>query len=794
MSDNDSFGDDEDFDFDTVYKVAEKVQQLQNTQLQTQLKSQTPKLIQNNNTKQGNTNDKSINNDQIYEIKGENAILRGQIAKLQKEQTELQNKLKLDFDQLLKNKDLNIESLTDNINKLKSENEFLVSENKNLYQSNSKKRKIKSNESYLEYDTSNGNNSNNLISTSTQNTSGILSPKNNNDINEALNIISDDNVKEEVKVILVNQATFFQDEKTLFIEAISNFSIPGMKKPTLNYLENINSTFTYINEDFKIFKNENSFKSAILKYLVNFQEKNRIDYLLLNFINILVEYITKCDFQNVENTQLLPVPYLLSLINFSLNYKPKAINDVFIGKVTDNVIQLLLNFQELFKPEFDYLSLPGSSQMINFIKLQNDSENNEVFDYLFIEKTMHIKILEVFSATFLMDILTTISKVTSFHMFTFTNSKSSIYFWNMIPQQLFINSCLSIKTPIHFIYSTIVILINSIVDDDKFAFKNAGKSKGNTNDNTVKILEHVMQFLLKLKPSQIQLNVYGLNRMIGSNNHIELLNIISIPSNELSSQPKTNSFDTYNRILNEDDNDFKDFSNQEFYILKTKMLILELFETFYSTLIMISLPLNLNLNLIQILCQLVGEEQEIIYRNFRSANNNLRIELISKSIKIMHYLITREEQVTSTGLSNSTLREMIIVMLRILSNNMKNISIEFITNLRKNLKVYDLVFNKPLEFKEHDKFGTLNKILSIDQNKDLTKDEIDELVNNMIQIDIDSYNGIEFNYPDETISLARDIVESSVTVDEADRLHESINYNDQNFNNNDVDIEMMYNN
>lgn len=46
-----------------------------------------------------------------------------------------------------------------------------------------------------------------------------------------------------------------------------------MKKPTLNYLENINSTFTYINEDFKIFKNENSFKSAILKYLVNFQEK-----------------------------------------------------------------------------------------------------------------------------------------------------------------------------------------------------------------------------------------------------------------------------------------------------------------------------------------------------------------------------------------------------------------------------------------------------------------------------------------------------------------------------------------
>lgn len=774
---NDSFDDDDDFDLDKVYDNAQATQKLQETQ------TAKPNPTTSNYKRNISSNDQS-NSDKIYQIKGENAILRGQIEKLQIKQLEDKKRLNEEFNKLLKDKAEIIKSLNETVSKIKSENEFLVSENKNLYQTTSRKRKMRS------VDRNSNETGSQQLDTSTQNTSTLSDSTQKIASNLPTIDITNDNTP-EIKVVVMNQATFFQDEKTLFIEAITNYVIPGMPQSTLHYLENISSSFSFSSNDFQIVANENSFKSAILKYLINFQDKNRIDNLLTKFISILMEYIlTTFEFHD-DKYQLLPVPFLLSLINFSLNYRPKAINESFIGKMTEHVLLLLKNFQDIFKPEFDYLSLPNSNYMMNYVTIQSN-KNNELLDYSFIEKPMHVKILEVFTAIFSMDIFTTLGKISSFHVFTFENSKANSIFWKTIPQQNFINSFLSRKTPIHFVYCTIEILINSINDDDRFAFANT-RQKSITkpklaNEVTTQILEQVMQFLTSISPSQIHFNIYGLNRLIGSNNHSKLLEMVSIPSNELSSIPRTNSFDIYFNALKDD---FKCYNKQEFYILNTKIKILDLFETFYSFLIMITLPLSCNLKLIKILCQLIGEEQEMVIRNSRSSNNSLRIELISKCVKLIHHLISQENIVKINELPNLTLREMIIVLLKISSNSMKNESISFVNNLRKSMNYNGPLFNGIQEMKELDKFGIFNSILSIDK---LNDKERKKLIENRIQIEIDLYNGIEFNYSDETIDLARDIVGMSVTGDEADRLHDSINYiKDENNNSGDEDYNMFDN-
>ncbi|GME97498.1 unnamed protein product [[Candida] boidinii] len=49
-------------------------------------------------------------------------------------------------------------------------------------------------------------------------------------------------------------------------------------------------------------------------------------------------------------------------------------------------------------------------------------------------------------------------------------------------------------------------------------------------------------------------------------------------------------------------------------------------------------------------------------------------------------------------------------------------------------------------------------------------------------------NGLEFNYQDETIDMAREILGQCITGDEADLLYYSMNY----VSDNDIDAELIY--
>lgn len=775
-SDTDSF--DDSFDENDIDQAFQQAELTQKTKIQTHLLLQ--QEIRNSQRFESSTQHlTNADNDKVYEILGENAILKNQLARLQQDQLKLQEQLKNEYLKIVQEKEESIQALNEHLLEAKSKNEFLVSENKSLNQTFNKKRKLRHVE-MVEGETPNQTLSS-TQNTSYNNTSTRSDLFKGDHISDGeINAISHtdvDTIAEATKVIVINQATFFYNEKTLFIETLSNYVIPGMSLPALQYLERISSSFEYSIDNFEIFKDETSFKSAILKYLINFQDRDRIDNLLTKFIKVLSNYI---EHAVIESESLLAVPFLVAIINFALDYKHLAISESLIGELTKQVCSLLFKFPDILKQEYDYITLPSKNQILI------DSHND--VDLSFIEKPIHIKILEMFSTIFLCDVLLTLSKIASVHLFNKEDSACNSILWKNIPEKLLTNSLLSRRTPVHFIYNTICILMNSIIDEDRFAFENIRinplQKVKELPAKSYKPLEQLMSILTTLSPSQIHFDIYGLNNMIGSNDFIQLLELVVVPNGELSSQAKTNSFDAYERIIKDTSNRF---SRRDEYILRTKLQILELFEIFYSTSIMLSLPHNMHLKLLCILNELVGEQQELIYRAPRSANNATKVEIITKSVIIIHHLLEGESIIKVTDLPKLTYRELISNLMKITSNSMKNQSIEFITKLRNEQKFNGTVFIAKQEIKELDSFGLWNSVLSIDR---LSLEEKEKLIQHRIQVETDIYNGIEFNYPDEMIAIARDIFSKLVTEDESERIYKSINYIEDDDSENLADFEM----
>ncbi|ONH71361.1 hypothetical protein BOH78_4544 [Pichia kudriavzevii] len=215
MSD-DSFGDDDDFDFDEVVRKAEETQRLLTQQNSRGVTREDATSETNGNMNNGRIQSSKLDN-VVYQVKGENAVLRGQIAKLEKEQGEIQDSLRVKYEKMLKDKEEYIRSLTENLNKLKSEYEFAETENRNLMQQNIRSRKIRK----IHHDTD----------SSTPNTSVIESTQNTSYTSNNSNLSTHDTRHDQclprdersgLKVVIMNQAMFFQDEKTHFIESLTN--------------------------------------------------------------------------------------------------------------------------------------------------------------------------------------------------------------------------------------------------------------------------------------------------------------------------------------------------------------------------------------------------------------------------------------------------------------------------------------------------------------------------------------------------------------------------------------------
>ncbi|GME80661.1 unnamed protein product [Ambrosiozyma monospora] len=827
--DDDPFSDDE--DLDDVLTKAEQVKKIRLTQAPTKPQTQQEQeddddvveVIENQHLRprvgttqrerlqkgsaiekeQGQSAGNNTNAPDIDLLKGENLILRSRLDQRAKETQELRTTLTSLYESKLSAKDKLIESLKDSIAKVREDYQFLETDNRNMnnrYHQISpahlpKKRKLHEDTSF-QFDTSNTSFDENEMNTPSKvapahhsSSSSVpatahqrapvvpefesdetseQSPASHGNGNfqatpgqsSTTNTTTTTQIKYvyKTKVALMTQATLYQDEKNLFIEAISSHVIPGAASPTLQFLSNITSSFDYTCLDFRILANKDSFKSSIINYLIKYENRNRIDLLIHDFIKILLDFIERV-FQNEDyQNDILAIPFLLSLVHFSLNYRPKAITVKLMVRCIETISSYLESYGDILRQESLY---------IDFNQDFSDDNNQEDSDLLMDDKTTHVKIIEVFIVVNSMCILESIVSIASY-LNNFNNDyKTKV--WSKLPKSLLTN-CLSTRTPIEFLISIVVMLTNSIEENKRFAFNNANKKppNGPLSIEIHSILEKLISLLNNADWNKnMALNVYGLNRTIGSNNNFKLLECL-MPTT-LSSLPIPKSSDTYRDISLSPKLQPKNKLKHELQIVTVQHKILQLFETYFTLNANKSIKPETLKNLVDALVYNLGIQQNLILSSPRAPSMTLRLSCIKLIVKLLHYLLSSESSdydISISTLNSFTLREMVVHLLRISADNIKSLSADFLTKMRLTDK--QVHFVHPI-FHDSERFGDC-----LPRYGSLMKKS--KNLNELVDIEVGASNGIELNYDDETIDLARDVIAQCITGDEADALHYSINY------------------
>lgn len=659
-----------------------------------------------------------------YQFQGQIAVLENQLAELRRSQFKREDDITAKFKQELKLKDLEIQNKQKEIKERdtqielwKDKDEFkAIDENLNSL----KRRKL--NDSQI-----------------------MPTPPRFSSSSATVDI----ELPSKDKIMVLNQTSWYEDERSAFTELISNYVIPGTEKPVLEYLSDITSKFDYEYCGFKMVREMDNFKSIILKFLIEFDDKHRLDLLISNFIKFIFNYISQCLIP--ENNCLLQVIFLLPLMNFSLNYRPKAISDELIQFITKEVTSILQLFPDIISSEINYLSTSDSENILDYIQSRDD----DIMDYSFLEKPIHIKILEIFCSVYSINILETLAQLSSFRMENFVNCKASANFWTNVQPKLFY-SLLQPLTTFQFTLNGLDILISSTFDNANFAY--TYKKDRNGESINFRIITYLITSFDE-SLSKNKFNITGLNQSIGSNSFTKLIELISPLQGEKSSMPRTHPMEKFNQIIEEDSSYDDESINLEF-----KIKLITLFE------ILISMNESINFyefqdDLFKKLSKLIDDEQTSIFKFPRSANIGKRVKIICKSILLIKFLINDLDYPLPM---QSLMGKMFITsILRVSSNNMRDISLNFLKKVRGN--GYDgRVFNSELEMNMLDKYGDLSKEFKL-------------------ELEMDLVNGIEFNYPVDIIDTCKDMLIDLIGEQDSDKLTSSINYDLPNFDMMDQD-------
>ncbi|KAI0464903.1 hypothetical protein LJB42_000118 [Komagataella kurtzmanii] len=250
-------------------------------------------------------------------LQGENSILRSKIESINRTHDKEIKGIHDRFQQALKKQETNmgalneqIESLKNDIVRLEDEKKFLKNEKQSLHQEylNSKKRKISSTQSV--------DNTTDLSSTQIGNPSTTI----------------------------IHYLPVLPNEKSLFLEHVTNLSISGLNYCTLDILEK----FSHVAP-------QKTLKDFILGSLINCNLE-RLDELVSFYLQLLLD---------VLNTQDEPIviSLILSLINSGISYRPAALKgqlDV-VEQVCDKILHYIGVFKkytklvELFEPVYTNL-------------------------------------------------------------------------------------------------------------------------------------------------------------------------------------------------------------------------------------------------------------------------------------------------------------------------------------------------------------------------------------------------------------------------------------------------------
>ena len=158
---------------------------------------------------------------------------------------------------------------------------------------------------------------------------------------------------------------------------------------------------------------------------------------------------------------------------------------------------------------------------------------------------------------------------------------------------------------------------------------------------------------------------------------------------------------------------------------------------------------------IKAIVRVIGLEQLAILRNPRSCNVHLHGVVIQILVRILHYVVEDSKGI-STLVYPETIYEIFVYLLRIAfgSSSLSTEAGDLLVRIRTNHP--DLVV-----FNEHCETRARN-LSHVEHSRDGRV---------LAEAEVHFANGLEFPYEEETVELAREILDSCVTHDEADNLY-----------------------
>lgn len=633
---------------------------------------------------------------QLFRADGENAILRAQLESLKALKIEEVTRLHHELQAARNQAEGHISALKQSVDKLEDEKKFLGNEILSL----SKRRKIGN--AHLE-----------------QTDKLALAPK------------------PRVPTKPLKSAIIrLQDEWSQFCDHLHHNTINGSSRTSMEFLAKICVEDPFRSGDLQV-PAKMPLSSAIWDYLM-LKKDLRLDDLVFLFCEQVIGLTKQMLLPPNQTGPLVPVPFLLSLVHASINFKNSA--------VSENLVTFLVNEVGLILDRFVFL-----------LDLA-DEEEESFLDHHSV--TYQQRVLENFTLILCFDLLENVVIISTqfgphFVAQLWKQMKISLL-TRVLPEN---TERFKSAAQINLVYNFVEMLSASLTDQG-LAIENS-----KLHPPLVKSLIKVFLIDISIKEDFM---FFGLNRMLGNNRDLEKIGqmVPADPTKVLNQALVSVAYPVECKKLSENDV-FQISLNHECHLLSLRLRIATLLES----LIVSTTPscmhlLNLKEN-IKSIVRIIGFEQNFIIHLPRSKYIHMRLGIIAVLVRILYY-ITEENRNIDTLIYPETLHEIFVVLMRIAfgSDSLSFEAHKLLSEIRAK-GITDIgVFNKCCEHRSRE--------MAHISLHDSRPDKFQELSN----IECDFPNGLEFPYELETVEIAREILGVCVNHDEADNLYYNMNCED----------------
>lgn len=634
---------------------------------------------------------------ELFRAHGEIAILRAQLESLQKLKAEEAARLNSELGLSRETAKDRIDALKQSVDKLEDEKRFLRNEVNSL--SATKRRKIPSSAS----------NGTQHVSVAV---SATLVPASTS------KVIHEPNIQ-------------IQDDWLQLCHHLWHYTINGCDRASLDVLSRICVPVTIeLNTNFVI-TSDAPILSQIWDYFLHLNHL-RLDGAVLSFCELvlaLVELLL-ARYHDGQSDLLVSVPYLLSLLFATVNFKPLAVTEPLVKNLIAKISRCVGRF--------------------TFVLQLNDEEEEALLNHENV--TYQQRLLENFTLIVGLDLLECLAGISTQFGPEFVRS---IWTQRLFDQDL-LHSILPENTErfvatvqINVIFNAVEIFFSSLTEN--------GFSTGDEESNLTLVRSLIKAFLMDIEVKEDFL-FYGLNRFIGNNNDFSVFSGITpekLPS--FLNVSFTSVPCPVQAAKRTEKENFVIALNHDCHILSLRIRIATLLESVIACGMghLVNLPEN-----IKLIVRVIGFEQNLIIHQPRYQYIYMRLQIIGTLVRMLFYIIDEHKSI-NTLIYPETLYEILVVLMRIAfgSDSLAVDAHKLLSEIRARGALHLTVFNQACELRSRELAH-----LSIYDTAAVANGELADAEANFA-------NGLEFPYDAETIEIAREMLGVCLNHDEADNLY-----------------------